>query len=124
MQISIATPRNFNFKRTVLSHGWRELLPFEFDQARWALKRVLDSEGSVPLTVTITANRRELRIDASRRLGKRATEKIVRQVRHMLRLDDDMTSFYREMKLAPEFEWVVRQGAGRMLRSQLFLRTW
>jgi 3-methyladenine DNA glycosylase/8-oxoguanine DNA glycosylase len=117
MQIPIATPRNFNFKRTVMSHGWRELLPFEFDQTRWALKRVLDFEGSAPLTVTIRATGRELRIDASRRLSKRATEKIVHDVRHMLRLDDDMTSFYREMKEAPGFEWIVRQGAGRMLRS-------
>jgi len=117
MQISIATPRNFNFKRTVISHGWRELLPFEFDQTRWALKRVIDFEVSAPLTVTIRATRRELRIDASRRLSKRATEKIVRDVRHMLRLDEDMTSFYREMKEAPDFEWIVRQGAGRMLRS-------
>src|SRR5712691_9120622 len=117
MQISTATPRNFNFKRTVISHGWRELLPFEFDQTRWALKRVLDPEGSAPRTVTIRATGRELRIDASRRLSKRVAEKIVRDVRHMLRLDDDMTSFYREMKEAPDFEWIVRQGAGRMLRS-------
>ena len=117
MQISTATPRNFNFKRTVISHGWRELLPFEFDQTRWVLKRVLDFEGSAPLTVTIRATGRELRIDASRRLSKRATERIARDVRHMLRLDDDMTSFYREMKQAPDFEWIVRQGAGRMLRS-------
>jgi hypothetical protein len=32
MQITIKTPSDFNFQRTVLSHGWCELLPFELDR--------------------------------------------------------------------------------------------
>ncbi len=117
MEISIPIPRNFNFKRTVISHGWRELLPFEFDRKKWTLTRVLDFDNRVPVTVSISVSRRSLGIIASRRLSKRATEKITLDVRHMLRLDDDMTSFYREMTGTPGFEWIEHQGAGRMLRS-------
>src|SRR4249920_328082 len=41
-QITIKTPSDFNFQRTVLSHGWCELLPFELDRRNWILTRVLD----------------------------------------------------------------------------------
>lgn len=117
MEISISTPRNFNFKRTVISHGWRELLPFEFARDDWILRRVLDFDDRVTGTVTIAAEKHRLRVVVSRKLSKRATEKLIRDVRHMLRLDDDMTPFYREMTVTPGFEWIEHQGAGRMLRS-------
>jgi N-glycosylase/DNA lyase len=117
MQITITTPGNFNFKRTAISHGWCELLPFEFDQDQWKLTRVLDFGDSAPATATITASKRRLKIETSRKLAKRSTEKLIRDVRHMFRIDDDMSSFYLEMKGAPGFEWIVDQGAGRMLRS-------
>lgn len=117
MQISIATPRTFSFKRTVISHGWCELLPYEIDRDGWALTRTLDLVDGVPVTVVISATRREVRIKPSRRLGKKAAAQVLRDVRHMLRLDDDMGGFYRVMKANPDFEWVSDQGAGRLLRA-------
>lgn len=117
MLISVSTPPTFSFKRTVISHGWCELLPFVIDRERWVLTRTLDLGESSPVTVSISATKRGLRIDASRTIGKKATESVVNQVRHMLRLDDDMKSFYRTMEAHPEFAWVSDQGAGRMLRS-------
>src|SRR5207247_2252043 len=74
-------------------------------------------EQSDPVTVTIKASKQKLEIDSSRKLSKRAIDKVARDVRHMLRLDEDMRGFYREMGAAPEFEWIVQQGAGRLLRS-------
>lgn len=116
MQISIATPRSFNFKRTAVSHGWCELLPFQFNRSNWTLTRVLDLEGAVPLTVKIREATPGLQIETSRRLGKFPTEKLVRDVRHMLRVDEDLAEFYRALSAEPDFEWVARAGAGRMLR--------
>ncbi|MGI9166458.1 MAG: DNA-3-methyladenine glycosylase family protein, partial [Pyrinomonadaceae bacterium] len=58
-----------------------------------------------------------LQIKTSRPVGKKVAESIVGDVRHMLRLDDDMTVFYRAMKAHPDFAWVSNDGAGRMLRS-------
>jgi N-glycosylase/DNA lyase len=117
MQINLSVPRTFNFKRTVISHGWCELLPFAFDREGWKLSRVLDLRET-PVTIHITAGiRGELRIKSSRRLGKSASEQVARDVRHMLRLDDDMRGFYRAVNSVPDFEWIARSGAGRMLRS-------
>jgi 3-methyladenine DNA glycosylase/8-oxoguanine DNA glycosylase len=117
MEISISTPRDFSFKRTVISHGWYGLLPFEIDRDNWMLSRVLDLEDGRPVTVKIAATRRGIRIQTSRRLSQAGTKRVVRDVRHILRLDDDMGEFYSRMAGESEFSWIPDQGAGRMLRS-------
>jgi 3-methyladenine DNA glycosylase/8-oxoguanine DNA glycosylase len=117
MEISITTPRDFSFKRTVISHGWCELLPFRMDRQAWVLSRVLDLKSTSPVTLAITATKRAVRINPSRRLSQAATRQVIRDVRHMLRLDDDMGSFYRSVAEDSDFNWIPAQGAGRMLRS-------
>ncbi len=118
MKISIATPQGFSFKRTMLSHGWCGLLPCEVDEERWRLTRVFDIGDAQPLTASISESGNTIEVNISLgKPGKRAVEKITRDVRHMFRLDDDMTVFYEAMSADPNFEWIVRAGAGRMLRS-------
>ena len=117
MQLTIRTPPDFSFHRTVLSHGWCELLPFEFDRVKWKLTRVLDLDRSKPVTVRVTTRKGAIRLDVSRSVGERAAQKIIRDVRHMFRLDDDLQEFYRVMIADPEFAWIAEQGAGRLLRS-------
>lgn len=117
MPITLSIPRTFNFKRTVISHGWCELLPFKFDRDRWILSRTLEVKQSAPVTVGVSATRSELRLKTSRPLGRTAGDQVKRDVRHMLRLDDDMRTFYKTVNSVPEFEWIAQSGAGRMLRS-------
>jgi 3-methyladenine DNA glycosylase/8-oxoguanine DNA glycosylase len=117
MEITIPTPPGFNFRRTVLSHGWCALMPFEFDKIDWTLVRVIDAGEPAPVTVKISAEKKNLGISTSGRLKKRAGEKIVRDVRHMFRLDDDLREFYRATSTEPDFAWIAREGAGRLLRS-------
>src|ERR1051325_3446460 len=117
MQIQISTPRNFNFQRTVLSHGWCVLPPFEFDREKWTLTRVIDLARAQPITITVSAGKRALAVELSRAAGKRAVEKIARDVRHMFRLDDNMNTFYADVSSDAEFSWIANEGAGRLLRS-------
>jgi N-glycosylase/DNA lyase len=117
MEICIPTPREFSFKRTAISHGWCELLPFRFDRENWLLSRTLDLKDSKPVTVTIGATTRTLRINTSRRLSQAAVNQVVRDVRHMLRLDDNIADFYRLLVDDLDFNWIPTQGAGRLLRS-------
>ena len=140
MKITISTPSNFNFRRTVMSHGWYALPPFEFDNEKWTLTRVIDLGSAKPVTVILSEAKRgmlngnqasglltverrarrlrtQLLVNYSRPVGKRAAEKIVRDVRHMFRLDDDMSLFYEAVSAQPEFAWIATQGAGRLLRS-------
>jgi N-glycosylase/DNA lyase len=120
MEIVIRTPADFSFKRTVLSHGWCQLLPFEFDQGRWELLRVLEwpEQETRPLTIRIRGSKRTVRVSTDGRvLSRRAIAKIERDVRHMMRLDDEMNGFYDSVLDDPEFSWIAREGAGRLLRS-------
>ena len=117
MEIVLKTPPDFNFHRTVLSHGWCALPPFELDKERWVLTRVLDRGQRQPLTVKISGRKNGLRIETARRIGARAAENVIRDVRHMFRLDDDLQDFYRAMAHDRDFAWIAAQGAGRLLRS-------
>ncbi|HEX8073192.1 MAG TPA: hypothetical protein VF546_24815 [Pyrinomonadaceae bacterium] len=116
MHISIPTPGGFNFKRTVLSHGWYSLLPFALDEATWTLTRVLDT-GGAPVTVRVSDADGALALRTARPLAAARVAHVTRAVRHVLRLDDDMQTFYGAVARDPEFAWIVRQGAGRLLRS-------
>ena len=117
MEITITTPPTFSFKRTVISHGWCELLPFRIDREQWVLSRALDLPNAQPVTFSVTGTKRALRINISRRLTKSAARKVVDDVRHMLRLDDDVSGFYGLMAEDADFSWIPKQGAGRLLRS-------
>ena len=118
MKIVIPTPHNFSFERTILSHGWCQLLPFECDRGNLTLTRVVDVVEGQPVVVVMSAAKAGVEVNVPRsRLGVRAAERVVSDVRHMLRLDDDMTEFATAMSAEPEFKWISRVGAGRMLRS-------
>ncbi len=117
MEITIPTPKNFSFKRTVISHGWSSLLPFSIDEANWVLTRVIDLGEKPPVTITMTAGKGHVDVKTSRRLNKTEVAKVFRDARHILRLDDDLQPFYLATGEVPEFAWISEQGAGRMLRS-------
>jgi 3-methyladenine DNA glycosylase/8-oxoguanine DNA glycosylase len=117
MELQIATPSTFSFKRTVISHGWCELLPFEFSRKNWRLTRVIEVGKRPPVTVVMSATKRLVRISPSRKLAKKEAEKVLRDCRHILRLDDNLESFYLVTSNEPDFDWIAKQGAGRMLRS-------
>ena len=117
MEFTIPTPRDFSFKRTAISHGWCQLAPFEMDQDRWVLSRAMDVADSKPATIGIRGLKRSLKVTVSRPLDDRERRQLVSDVRHMLRLDDNMTEFYGLLARDPDFDWIPLQGAGRLLRS-------
>jgi 3-methyladenine DNA glycosylase/8-oxoguanine DNA glycosylase len=117
MTLKIPTPSTFSFRRTVASHGWYQLLPFALDTEKWQLTRVIDLADKPPATVFLTARKNEIQITASRPLTKAEGAVVLRDARHILRLDDDLRLFYLATNKDPEFAWVAKQGAGRLLRS-------
>jgi len=116
-EIIIQTPPTFSFKRTILSHGWCELWPFSIDRSRWELSRVIDLGTAPPVSLKITGQKRTVRLSLSRKLSQTHASRVVRDVRHILRLDDNLETFYDAMKVDTDFTWIAEQGAGRMLRS-------
>lgn len=115
----LETPRNFNFRRTINSHGWSELLPFEIDESRRRLCYVFNGANlKAPVTGEISEADRQLKITiAESEIGAKNEEKILRDVRHILRLDDDLSDFYKFTKKEKSLGWIGRENAGRLLRS-------
>ncbi|MEJ7846473.1 MAG: hypothetical protein WKF92_00060 [Pyrinomonadaceae bacterium] len=110
-------PANFSFEHTIRSHGWSSLPPFEIDEANESLSYVFKA-GELecePVSATIRREAERLKIECeSTNIDK---EKLLRGVRHMLRLDDDMDDFYEIISKEPALGWVSTANAGRMLRS-------
>src|SRR5215475_3818262 len=103
MELKIAKPRNFSFRRTVASHGWYQLPPFAFDSGKWELSRVIDVGPKPPVTIFLTERKTHVRVTASRPLTKSESAIVLRDARHILRLDDDLDPFYIATENDPEF---------------------
>ena len=117
MEITIPTPPSFSFKRTIISHGWCALLPFSIDRSETELTRVIDLGARPPVTAILKGKKRGVSVKLSRQIGAADRAKVIRDTRHILRLDDNLDEFYQLMNTESDFGWISLQGAGRMLRS-------
>ena len=105
-KLILETPPDFNFKTAVYSHGWCQLLPFELNLENWRLSYVFT--GEKPLAATITENGGNLEIEIFEDVISRETkEKILREVRHILRLDESFGEFYRLTKKEKRLNWIA-----------------
>ncbi|HXG85484.1 MAG TPA: hypothetical protein VNI84_15790 [Pyrinomonadaceae bacterium] len=114
----LKTPENFSFRRTIFSHGWCELLPFELDKENWRLGYVFSgAEMENPVSATMSDAGGRVKIEISGGTNKKTEEKILRDARRVLRLDDDLDEFYELTRTEKRLDWVGETNAGRMLRS-------
>lgn len=104
--------------RTIVSHGLSELPPMRVDTDARALEITVPLRGGRPRTVTIGPGRPGLAriVAAGRPPGARQAAALLDAVRHVLRLDEDLSPFYALAAADPDLAWATA-GAGRMLRS-------
>lgn len=110
------TPKDFDFKRTILSHGWCQLSPFEFDEENRTLKTVLKLDEPFSVQIGEAENRLEIKVFIDK-ITNETEAKVLRDVRHIFRFDDDLKEFYRQTKVEKNLTWIAGQNAGRLLRS-------
>ena len=98
-----------DLRRTLASHGVASLPPSRIDEEAWTLEVTLPS-GRGARTVRISKGRPGYaRVEG-------ATTSLLVQLRHMFRLNEDLSPFYAIAKEDPQLAWAAA-GAGRMLRS-------
>jgi 3-methyladenine DNA glycosylase/8-oxoguanine DNA glycosylase len=108
-----------NFARTLLSHGVADLPPNEIALDGTVMSTVLSAGEGAWLVELIGdgPGRARLRSPAKATVPSRADRpSLTAQIRHMLRLDEDLSAFYLLAGADPALTWVVA-GAGRMMRS-------
>jgi len=103
--------------RTFLSHGFTMLPPMALDRPARTLEVTVPLAGARPRTVSISAARpgRAL-VRVLGPAGPRVREGVLAAVRHLLRLDEDLSPFYGAVAADADLAWAC-DGAGRMIRS-------
>jgi 3-methyladenine DNA glycosylase/8-oxoguanine DNA glycosylase len=97
-----------DFRRTLASHGVAELLPNRLDETAWTLETTLAVNGRARTVRVLAGRPGYAQVDGS--------PAVLDVVRHMLRLDEDLSRFYAMIADDDQLAW-ARRGAGRMLRS-------
>ncbi len=115
--IFLETPPGFSFKHTVQSHGWYDLLPYELDEESGRLSYVFrDRKNGRAVTGIMSGEPGKVRIEIAD--GRMKNDfAILRDVKHLLRLDDDLDGFYSSLANDKRLAWIPQTGAGRLLRS-------
>jgi len=114
--ISLETPANFSFKYTVKSHGWSDLPPFELDEEnRWLNYVFTDKNSGSAISARISDGGGKLYIEIPDTEFNQ--DKLLGDVGHILRLDDDLDDFYGAIEKTNGLAWVAKANAGRLLRS-------
>jgi N-glycosylase/DNA lyase len=114
--LEIKTPRRFSFRHTVGSHGWYDLPPFEHVEGSNELRYVFQPSGRDNAISASIAKRRSA-IDITLSEKSKNADRIVEGVRHVLRMDDDLTAFYKAVESDERLSWIADVNAGRLLRS-------
>lgn len=109
----------FNFERTVFSHGWRMLAPFTWDAAGGALHYVYESEAGAVLRLRMLAAAEGVAVDspdcALENDGLRA--EVACAVKRMLNIDWDLSAFYAGMAAHEGYHWLESERRGRILNA-------
>ena len=104
--------------RTIRSHGVVDLPPMRVDEEARALEATLRLDAAGPRTARISTGspgRASVAV-AGPAPSRQETDALVAAVRHVLRLDEDLSDFYARAASDPELAWVTA-GAGRLIRS-------
>ena len=102
--------------RTLVSHGVAELPPARIDEDARTMEITLRANGSARTVRLSEGTTGQARIEIQGRAGTRQVERLTGAVRHVLRLDEDLSEFYALAARDRELSWAAA-GAGRMVRS-------
>ena len=116
VEIYIASPKAFSFERIIDGHGWSRLAPFAFERETATLCYVFENAGE-PIAAAISADGKNIKIEIKHAVNSATEARIRRDVRHILRFDDDLQGFYQLTKRDRRLAWIGKNKAGRLLRS-------
>ena len=118
--LSLGTPKDFSFWHTVHSHGWCSLLPFSVDKEQPSFNRLLTLSDHSLAYCQITSQKDSplnILVSYPHKLTTAQCFNIKHQIASCLRLTEDYSNFYREVKRFSKYRWIAKAKAGRMLRA-------
>ncbi|MDK2980279.1 MAG: hypothetical protein PWQ55_626 [Chloroflexota bacterium] len=122
IQLQAAAP--FDYWSTLQAHGWVDLLPNVYHEDTRSFSRVEQLSGGKVVRLHVSAGELDgegvplmVKVDHAGRLAAGERDEIARCVRHMLRLDEDFSEFYRLCAQNGPPWSSMKPGKGRLLRS-------
>lgn len=111
-----ASPQ-FDFRRTVFSHGWYMLAPFSWDEDGAVLDLVYQTRAGDVLCLQLSAAERGVRVDSPQMggLDARLHDEIESLVRRLFSLDWDLRPFYAAMRGFDGYGWLEAEKRGRIM---------
>jgi 3-methyladenine DNA glycosylase/8-oxoguanine DNA glycosylase len=107
----------FNFMSVVNSHGWLQLVPFDFNASTATLSYVFRASNGRVMQLNIGDATTGVTVAVKGRLSKLETSEVKDAVTWMFSLDADYSSFYKTARKEPKLKKAIRLARGRVLRS-------
>jgi 3-methyladenine DNA glycosylase/8-oxoguanine DNA glycosylase len=107
----------FQFRSVIRSHGWYQLAPFEWDDARGVFRTVERLENGRVVVLEITGQPEGVAVTARPKLIKREEKDVAAKVTWMFGLDADFSAFYALADAEPCLAHCREKAYGRLLRS-------
>ena len=113
----IPTAPQFDFQRTVLSHGWLMLPPFSWDGECGALGYTYETAAGNVLQLRIRGAQEgvQAQLSDSAPINSSLEAELRRAVRTMLNIDWDLSAFYAAMRAHQGYDWLESERCGRIL---------
>ncbi len=113
----VAASDQFDFRATILSHGWLMLPPFRWDDDSGTLSYLLKSSSGELLRLQMSEARGGVRVALPQcaRLNPALQAEVTTAVKQMLNIDWDLRPFYRAMRAHEGYAWLETERRGRIL---------
>lgn len=117
--ITISTPADFSFWKTVNSHGWCSLPPFSVDKERQILNCIVSASNgsSARCAISSTDSKLHVQLESAHPVSVDFRSRARKQIVQCLRVTDDLSDFYREARRHKQYRWIARMRVGRLLRA-------
>jgi 3-methyladenine DNA glycosylase/8-oxoguanine DNA glycosylase len=118
LTLPIAPP--FSLASIIRSHGWYQLLPFQCGEDATRLSYTSRLSSGKVILLEISQSDEGVTLDVSGRLTQTEQHEVNDQVRWMLGLEQDLSSFYDLADKEPKLRRMRTHSQGRILRSPTF----
>jgi 3-methyladenine DNA glycosylase/8-oxoguanine DNA glycosylase len=110
MKRTLRAKGSYTLASVVFSHGWADLRPFEILDPKGTTRVTLHTRSG-PVVVTVHPAEEGVIVEGE------IDGEVIRDLRWMFRLDDDLSEFYQVM-CHEDRPWIGQKRMGRLLRSQ------
>jgi 3-methyladenine DNA glycosylase/8-oxoguanine DNA glycosylase len=116
MKFSLSARSPFNFFSVVNSHGWRQLVPFSYDEETQTLSYIFRLSNGRVVELRLREGVDSVLVETEK-LDKSERKEVADKGTWMFGLDMDFARFYAAARAEPKLARAKKRALGRVLRS-------